>query len=297
MTFPAYFAARRSTTGSIALHGGHQTAQKSTKTGRPSFTYLSKSEAVSVTIDACLEEASVAILFAFSSRSFVSSGSDNIFMSTQKGYFKILGVCGLLADSFDARLVAIAQGLGGDEPIPLAARKTAAVAVAIRDGPHGEEVLLIRRAVREGDPWSGDVAFPGGRVEAVDGSFRDAALREAREEVGADLAADARFLGYMGPFQARRRGIWVVPCVFAITRDVTLDGSDEVAAHMWVPLREFRASENRSTYVLELGGERRTFPSYNVQGVMVWGLTERILTSLVERLPGEAGQFTSRRTS
>jgi len=184
-------------------------------------------------------------------------------------------------DKLGPRIAAIAEGLGREEPIRRVARETASVAVMI--GP-GEEILLIRRADREGDPWSGDIALPGGRVEAGDASFSAAAAREAREEVGVDLDADARFLGYMAPFQARRRGIWVVPSVFVITGDVSVQRNGEASSHMWVPLGELLARGNRSTHRLELGGEERSFPSFDLQGYVVWGLTERILSSLVESI-------------
>jgi 8-oxo-dGTP pyrophosphatase MutT (NUDIX family) len=189
------------------------------------------------------------------------------------------------------------DGLAQDDPIERVARETASVAVVLREGPGGEEVLLVERAERRGDPWSGDMAFPGGRVEAGDRSFRETAAREAREEVGADLASGARFLGYMGPFEARRRSVRVVPSVFLATGPLALGESDEVRSHLWVALDELRAGENRSTHDVDDGdwtaGEegitmaaggrrRRSFPSFDLQGHVVWGLTERILASIVE---------------
>jgi 8-oxo-dGTP pyrophosphatase MutT (NUDIX family) len=190
-----------------------------------------------------------------------------------------------LTDELEPRVAAVAEGLRKEEPIKRVERETAAVAVIF--GPAEEGLLLIKRADREGDPWSGDIAFPGGRVEAEDTSFSAAAVREAREEVGVDLIADARFLGYMAPFQARRRGIWVVPSVFLITGTVSVERNREVSSYKWVPLRELLAHENRSTYSIVLGDDKRSFPSFNLQGYVVWGLTERILSSLVESIKGK----------
>ncbi|MDA4114481.1 MAG: CoA pyrophosphatase [Thaumarchaeota archaeon] len=189
-----------------------------------------------------------------------------------------------MTDELEPRVASVAEGLRKDEPIKRVERETAAVAVIF--GPGEEGLLLIKRADRQGDPWSGDIAFPGGRVEAEDTSFSAAAVREAREEVGVDLAANARFLGYMAPFQARRRGIWVVPSVFLITGAVAVERNSEVSSYMWVPIREILAHENRSTYSIELGDDKRSFPSFNLQGYVVWGLTERILSSLVESMTG-----------
>lgn len=194
-----------------------------------------------------------------------------------------------MAHSSGTRIGAIAGGLRQDEPIGRVERRTAGVAVIIRTAPSGEEVLLIRRAVREGDPWSGDAAFPGGRVEAADGSFRDAAAREALEEVGVDLAANARFLGYMHQFQSRRRDIWVVPGVFLLAGTVSIRANSEVSSYLWVPLLDLLGRENRSTFTLVLGEDRMTFPSLNLRGYVVWGLTEKILTSLAGSMGGEAG--------
>src|SRR5271169_951117 len=88
-------------------------------------------------------------------------------------------------------------------PMRLVQRKSASVAVIFRDAQGDEEVLLIRRADREGDPWSGQVAFPGGMVSAADKSFEGTAKREAAEEVGVDLSGSAAaFRGYMRDFRA-----------------------------------------------------------------------------------------------
>ena len=208
-----------------------------------------------------------------------------------------------------ARLAAFTDWLVQDEPIARVARETASVAVVFREGPGGEEVLLIERAERRDDPWSGDMAFPGGRVDAGDRSFRETAVREAMEEVGADLASGARFLGYMGPFEARRRSVRVVPSVFVATGQLALGGSDEVRSHLWVALDELLAGENRSTHAVVVddgdwtagegkGGSgpatsgesrRRSFPSFNLRGRVVWGLTERILASIAEAVGAGTG--------
>jgi 8-oxo-dGTP pyrophosphatase MutT (NUDIX family) len=189
-----------------------------------------------------------------------------------------------LSDSFDTRLAAISARLLEEPPIQMVARETAAVAVTLARSPLGGDLLLIRRAVREGDPWSGDVAFPGGRAETGDGSFRETAVREAREEVGAELASHSRFLGYMPQFQARRRGIWVVPCVFLTGGPLALRDGAEVSEHVWIALGEFLDPGARSTFTLEFAGEGRSFPCFDVRGYRVWGLTERIISSLADAI-------------
>ena len=196
----------------------------------------------------------------------------------------------------DSRVEVFVSWLEQDEPVERVERRTAAVAAIFRSGSGGEEVLLIKRADRAGDPWSGDVALPGGRVEAEDSSFMETAAREALEEVGADLSAGARFLGYMRPFQARRKSILVVPCVFLATGPLSIAGSSEVSSHMWVPVRDLMEPKNRSTYEPRLGGTATSFPAFSLSGYTVWGLTERILSSIVESLQKQTEDAISKRS-
>ena len=119
-------------------------------------------------------------------------------------------------------LSALSLSLKRDAPVKLVVRESAAVAVVVRRSG-GEEVLLIRRAVRAGDPWSDQVALPGGRVGSTDGSFEDAARRETLEEVGIDLSYPGAsvFLGYMDSLKSRTE-VTVVPCVFSLAKEATV---------------------------------------------------------------------------
>ena len=132
--------------------------------------------------------------------------------------------------------------LTGEEPARLVPRESAGVAVIFRSLDGGEEVvLLIRRAEREGDPWSGQVAFPGGRVSAADVSFEETARRETSEEVGIDLSSTtAAFLGYMREFRARTKDVVVIPSVFKLGADSPVTLNKEVASYEWVPLRSWQ---------------------------------------------------------
>mgnify|MGYP006305808619 CR=1 FL=1 len=87
----------------------------------------------------------------------------------------------------------IRQRLADHDPEPIPADKVprrAAVAATMRFDEAGDgcELLFILRAKQEGDPWSGHMAFPGGRMEPDDADELAAARREAREEVALDLA-------------------------------------------------------------------------------------------------------------
>ena len=157
-------------------------------------------------------------------------------------------------------------------------RASVAVIFKVNETPR---ILLIKRAVKEGDPWSGQIAFPGGRVENGDSSFRDTATRETREEMGMDLRRNSRFLGYLGPFKARRREMMVVPSLFVLTRVTRISPNQEVASHRWVPIRVFRADSSRSFYSRDDGGTKVSFSSYAVGDYVIWGLTERIISTLI----------------
>lgn len=182
----------------------------------------------------------------------------------------------------DVFIASISGILRKDEPIGLVPMETAGVAVIVKDDP-AREVLLIRRAERPGDPWSGQVALPGGRVEPLDSSFRETAVRETLEEVGLDLGS-ARFAGYLGAFQARTRSILVVPSLFLLSASRELRPNAEVSSYRWVPFADLLAEETRTSYRLEWGGRQREFPALDLDDYLVWGLTERILTTLADSL-------------
>src|SRR5690349_5327166 len=112
--------------------------------------------------------------------------------------------------------------------------KKAAVAAVLREreGTHGLEVLMIRRAEHPKDPWSGHMALPGGRVDESDADPLAAAIRETREELGLDLVASGRKLGELSHLVAMAHGkplpMTVVPFVFALHTDPPLVLNHEV---------------------------------------------------------------------
>ena len=84
--------------------------------------------------------------------------------------------------------------------------KRAAVAAVLRPGSNGPEVLLIRRAEHPNDPWSGHMAFPGGREDPCDADLFGTAVRETLEEVALDLTTNAALLGTLDDLPAVARG-------------------------------------------------------------------------------------------
>ena len=157
----------------------------------------------------------------------------------------------------------------------------AAVAVMFKSSRSTSSLLLIRRTEKRGDPWSGQIAFPGGHRARTDGSFLETAMREANEEVGISLGAHA-VLGFLPPIYARTRRIRVVPFVFQLRRGVSLRPNREVADAFWVSVNELVHCKVVKSKVRVEGCER-TVDSYVVDGKMIWGLTFRIIRILLSR--------------
>ncbi len=165
--------------------------------------------------------------------------------------------------------------------------KQAAVAVILRLVAGDEvELLLIRRAERPGDHWSGHMAFPGGRAEPEDADLRATAARETREEVGLDLDLHGELLGPLDQQWPRTgRGLVVSPWVWLLKApDVALTPNAEVAQAIWTPLGPMLRGETRTEYPFRWNGMDVRLPGYKVEEHTVWGMTHRMLDSLFELL-------------
>lgn len=164
----------------------------------------------------------------------------------------------------------------------------AAVAAILRPGPDAGEILFIRRAEREGDPWSGHMAFPGGRKDPSDASARETAVRETLEELGLDLNAHGELVTRLPGVQAMtKRGpanLVVVPFVFVLRGDVELRPNHEVAEALWTPYGRLLRGEGKKPYPYEWGGIVHQLPSFDVDGRIVWGLTHRMLEIMADAL-------------
>lgn len=162
--------------------------------------------------------------------------------------------------------------------------RPAAVTLLLIEGAAGLEALLIKRAVRAGDPWSGQIALPGGRREPADRDLLATALRETREEVGVDVAHEERLgqLHDLNPRTPTLPPVYVRPFVFALPAAPALTLSDEVQRAFWVPLERFNDPAVRRDVTLTVAGVTRVFPAYHLGDDIIWGMTERILTPFIE---------------
>jgi 8-oxo-dGTP pyrophosphatase MutT (NUDIX family) len=190
--------------------------------------------------------------------------------------------------SAHVRLAGIAGAVRAHAPV-LAGRDgvyfEAAVALILREVHDELEVLFIKRAARDDDPWSGQIAFPGGRRDAVDASLEDTAVRETREEVGLDLRRDGAIIGALDEVRPRTPvlpPVIVRPYVATISADATIAPSDEVAAHFWAPLDAIldRAAAQDADIVVR--GMQSKRPAIHHAGHVIWGMTEHILRMFEE---------------
>ena len=149
------------------------------------------------------------------------------------------------------------------------------------------EILMILRAQRDGDPWSGQVALPGGRRDPSDATLQDTAVRETLEETGIDLSAEGLVLGTLDELRPRTPvlpPIIVTPYVAIAPPEFSLQISDELADAFWAPWSTFADPTVTNESTVNVRGADWKVSSYLVGERIVWGMTERILRQLAERI-------------
>ncbi len=182
--------------------------------------------------------------------------------------------------------IRLARALAGQVPTRADDPTLARAAVAVIAAPDPDAILLIRRAERAGDPWSGQMGLPGGRSGPDDRDLLHTAVREAMEEVGVALE-DAALIGALddvAPKSPHLPPLMVRPFVFALAAQPRVTPNAEVADHHWVALGALLDPGTYRPVRIELRGASREFPAYHVGPIPVWGMTERILAPLMELL-------------
>lgn len=182
----------------------------------------------------------------------------------------------------------LALRLHGRTPITVNDPAFEQASVALILGSDPDSILIIKRAERRGDPWSGHMGLPGGRRSPEDEHLLATAVRETHEEVGLQLGAH-QLLGSLDDIAPRTRTLAPVfarPFVFAIAGQPPLIPNAEVSAARWVPLSTLTDPANLRDFTLEIAGTSRTFPAYHLEEGVVWGMTERMLTSFLGILNG-----------
>jgi 8-oxo-dGTP pyrophosphatase MutT (NUDIX family) len=169
--------------------------------------------------------------------------------------------------------------------------RLAAILLALRARTDGEpELLMIKRAEAEGDPWSGHIACPGGRMEEGDHDLAVTAVRETWEETGVDVSRDGRLLGHLDDISPRTPvlpPIVIRPYVALVRAGVEIVPSREVAAAFWVPVSALRERTAWGIGQVAVGGAVREVSVFQHGEYTVWGLTERVLRQFLAYI-GEA---------
>jgi len=171
--------------------------------------------------------------------------------------------------------------LAAHRPQPLATetRRQAAVAMLLHPGEQSPEVLLIRRAEHEGDPWSGDLGFPGGGLEAEDRNAREAAERETWEELSLTLAP-RHYLGHCAELAGAYLPVQISCFAYLLDERPEFVLSDEVTDTFWVPLTTLLDPRRNRRLNFEYRGQTRQHPIIDLAEWSerpLWGITYRLL--------------------
>lgn len=176
--------------------------------------------------------------------------------------------------------------------------KRSAVAMILQERAGEVQILMIKRAERVGDPWSGHMAFPGGRMDPGDRHGFDVAVRETEEEIGLTLGSAEPCIGRLSEIMTHaslaRRPMIVSPYVFRMEREPELNPNYEVDEVVWIPLAYLLERGNRENMTWLRGKVEIPLPCYMYNGYRIWGLSLMMLDELLNLLHREHGPGISR---
>ncbi len=155
--------------------------------------------------------------------------------------------------------------------------KRAAVAILLRDC--GEiEILLVKRRERPQDPWSGQIALPGG-MQKENEHLLQTAIRETEEETGISLSYEEVIGTLESTNPSNKPEIEVIPFIFFISKKKEPKPGNEIEFCRWVPIEKLLTNKVES----KLSDGKRV-PAFSFENIVVWGMTYRILLDLLKFL-------------
>jgi 8-oxo-dGTP pyrophosphatase MutT (NUDIX family) len=160
--------------------------------------------------------------------------------------------------------------------------RPAAVLVLVWDRPEGAAIVLTKRASHL-QHHPGQIAFPGGKVEAADSGPKESALREAREEIGLPIDR-ARVIGLL-PAHETVTGFSVTPVLAHLTGEFApVAEAGEVDEVFTVPFGYLADAANYRIESRLWRGQMRRYYAVPYGPYYIWGATARILRGLADRL-------------
>lgn len=171
-----------------------------------------------------------------------------------------------------------------------AGRTRASVAMILNQGCNDLEILFIQRAAHDTDPWSGHIAFPGGKLEKGELECQ-AARRETYEEIGIDLE-QARYLGRLSDIIGANLPVRVSCCLFVVDRTLCNPvPNEEVRELFWVSLADLSDPGRHQQSSVAFDERRHQVPSIRLTDdnkPVLWGITYRLVMQFL-RLMGDGG--------
>jgi 8-oxo-dGTP pyrophosphatase MutT (NUDIX family) len=170
------------------------------------------------------------------------------------------------------------------KPISNEQGANAAVALLLKPKRNDFDLLLVKRVKNPSDPWSWQMALPGGKREPKDTSLKDTVMRETLEETGIELG-HCQFLGVLDAVRSEPKpDFTILPFVVLLEDEPKLKlNRAELEMFIWVPYEEVVQSKG----VVEFGFGK--VPAYIFADAVVWGVTYRILSDFVKAVE-EASQ-------
>lgn len=161
----------------------------------------------------------------------------------------------------------------------------AAVALLLKRVNQEFKVLFVRRVENPTDPWSGQIAPPGGKRDLEDKDLKQTVVRETAEETSINLLYGCRFLGVMEPLESTLRPeMKVLPFVILLEHEPSIKLNDELKRFIWISLEEL--ARHKDTAKFNFGN----FPAYIVGDIVIWGLTYRILEKFRTKMDARDSQ-------
>lgn len=155
----------------------------------------------------------------------------------------------------------------------------AAVALLLKPVNQTLKILFVKRVENPADPWSGQMAFPGGKRDVRDQNLKQTVIRETLEETNINLLDHCRFLGMMGSLRSTQRPeMKILPFVVLLEHEPTIKLNEELEGFVWISLEEL--FQHKGAAEFSFG----KVPAYIVGNVIIWGLTYRILEKFFHNL-------------